>query len=276
VFGVDDDPTGIVFNPTTAFVVASPMPPAPGATTAAKFLFDTEDGQILGWNTDVPSPGSMTAVVAVDRGVGAVYKGLAIWSGHGKNRLYATDFHNNHVDVFDGSFNYVSKPWMFRDKRIPKGYAPFGIQTIDGLIYVTYAKQDSIGHDEIDGKGFGFVDAFRPDGKFVRRVASRGRLDAPWGVALAPKHFGEASGELLVGNFGSGEILRFSGKHHHHRFFWDAEGPLRMTAHKPIVIDGLWGISFGNGSLAGSKNTLYFASGPNGEADGLFGMIQKP
>lgn len=274
VFSVPGGPTGLVFNGTTSFVVATTMPPSPEATSAARFLFATEAGTILGWNPNVPSAGSTQAVVAVDRsGVGAVYKGLAIGSSGGKDLLYATDFHNGRVDVFDGSFALQTMPaGAFVDRRIPKGYAPFGIQNIGGHIFVTYAKQDRARHDEVDGQGFGYFVEYGADGRLLRRITGHGMLNAPWGLAKAPAGFGRFSGHLLVGNFGGHTIEAYRATRHG----WVPAGSvLRANGHK-LRIDGLWGIAFGKGSgtASGPANTLFFAAGPNDESHGLFGSIK--
>jgi uncharacterized protein (TIGR03118 family) len=262
-------PTGTVFNTsllTTDFVITG----STGATSAARFMFDSEDGTISAWN------GGPAAVIAATSKNGAIYKGLAIGqvtTGQSTaTYLFATDFHNNHVDVYDSSF--VLQDWgsAFVDPGIPDGYAPFGIQNIAGQIFVTYAKQDADAHDEIAGEGLGFVSAFGTDGSFHGRVASRGDLNAPWGLAWAPSDFGKFSGHLLVGNFGDGRINAFRST----ASGWEARGKLKGTNHRPISIDGLWGIGFGNGFASGPTNTLYFAAGPDGEAHGLFGSITAP
>jgi uncharacterized protein (TIGR03118 family) len=258
-------PTGVVFNGSSDFVVNGG-----GGMSAAKFIFDGEDGVITAWN------GGTAAVIAATSTNGAIYKGLAIGSvtttAGNANYLYATDFHNAHVDVYDGTF--VLKDWggAFVDPGIPAGFAPFGIQNIAGQIFVTYAKQDANAVDEINGKGLGYVSVFGTDGSFQGRVASRGRLNAPWGLAWAPSNFGKFSNHLLVGNFGDGRINAFRLTDEG----WDAHGRLKGTNHKSIRIDGLWGIGFGNGGGAGPTNTLYFAAGPDGENHGLFGSITAP
>jgi uncharacterized protein (TIGR03118 family) len=267
VVNVPGGPTGTVFNATTAFAVSSG-----GASGAARFLFATESGTILGWNPAVPPPPPSTqAQLAVDRSsVGAVYKGLAIGQVGSANFLYATDFHNNRIDVFDGTFALQSWPGAFMDPGLPMGYAPFGIQNLGGRIFVTFAKQDAAAHDEIAGEGRGFVDVFGTDGTFQGRVASRDDLNAPWGLAMAPTTgFGRFSGDLLVGNFGDGRINAFKWQRHE----WEEAGTLRGTDHRPVSIDGLWGIGFGNGAASGPTTTLYFAAGPDDEAHGLFGSI---
>lgn len=268
VVEVPGGPTGIVFNGTTHFPVSIET-----TTAASRFLFATEAGTILGWNSAVPSANSTHALVVADRSaVGAVYKGLAIGvAPDGKNYLYATDFHNGRVDVFGEDLTLKSWSGAFIDRHLPAGYAPFGIQAIGGRLYVTFAKQGVNAHDEVDGQGFGYVDEFSMNGVFLGRVASRGRLNAPWGLAMAPASgFGCFSGCLLVGNFGDGTINAYAPNP---RGVWRPCGTLRTTRGKRVVIDGLWGIGFGNGSASGPTTTLYFAAGPGGEAHGLFGKI---
>src|SRR5881409_576091 len=188
-------PTGIVFNSGPSFVVASGTKSGP-----ARFIFASEDGTISGWN---PAVAATQAVVGVDNSAGgAVYKGLAIASTAAGDRLYATNFHAGTVDVFDAGFHPVLGG--FTDGDLPSGYAPFGIRLLGGTIYVTYALQDADQHDDVAGEGHGFVNAFDTDGHLLRRVASRGRLNSPWGLAVAPSDFGEFSGNLLVGNFDDG------------------------------------------------------------------------
>src|SRR5438034_10805436 len=193
-------PTGIVFNGGSGFVVTSGAASGP-----ARFIFATEQGTVLGWN---PTVAATQAVVAVDNSAGgAVYKGLAIASTVAGDRLYAAHSHAGTVDVFDAGFHPVSAG--FSDAALPPGYAPFGIRNLGGAIYVTYALQDADRRDDVAGVGHGFVNAFDTDGHLLRRVASRGRLNSPWGLALAPADFGQFGGNLLVGNFGDGHINAF-------------------------------------------------------------------
>ncbi len=262
------NPTGIVFNGTTSFPVTD------GTNTAsARFIFASEDGTIRGWSPAVPPPPPSTqAWPLVNNSVaGAVYKGLALASTAAGDFLYATDFHNARVDVFDGALEPVTRDGAFTDPMIPPGFAPFGIQNVRGKIVVTYAKQDADAHDDVKGQGLGFVDVYDTDGVLLARAATRGLLNAPWGIAAAPAGFGRASGELLVGNFGDGHILRFAMTDDMLRF--EPRGALRGANGTAIAIDGLWGIAFGNGAAAGPANTLYFAAGPNDEGDGAFGRI---
>jgi len=254
-------PTGIVFNGTTDFVVTKPG----GASGVAAFIFAGEDGVISGWN---PVVDRTHAILAFDNSAaGAIYKGLALSATGTGNRLYAADFHNNRIDVLDNQFKPVTLPGNFSDPRLPAGFAPFGIQNINGNLYVTYAKQDAKREDEVAGPAQGFVNVFNANGQLIRRIASRGHLNAPWGLALAPADFGPFSNALLVGNFGDGRINAYDlpgGK-------W--LGQLSGANGKPLVIDGLWGMQFGNGIQNQPTNTLFFAAGPNDEANGQYGRI---
>jgi uncharacterized protein (TIGR03118 family) len=261
-------PTGVVFNGGAGFVVASGA-----AHGAARFIFASEAGMILGWNPGVPAAGSTQAQVAVDNSPsGAIYKGLAIATTSSGDRLYATDFHNGAVDVFDAQFHPVAGG--FTDPDLPAGYAPFGIRNLGGVIYVTYALQDADQHDDVAGVGHGFVDAFDLDGNLLRRVASRGRLNSPWGLAMAPADsFGKFAGDLLVGNFGDGGINAFDPNTVTGDGELQPQGQLHGAGGKPIAIDGLWAIDFGNGAVAGPKHVLFFTAGPLGEQHGLFGTL---
>jgi uncharacterized protein (TIGR03118 family) len=260
---VPGGPTGTVFNGSaTDFVVSQN-----GTSGAARFLFSTEGGTILGWT---PSVNGTVAVVGADRSsVGAVYKGLAT----ANDQLYATDFHNGHVDVFDSSFNLVSTSGGFTDPKVPKGFAPFGIQALNGDIFVTYAKQDAAAHDDVAVQGQAYVDEFTPTGALVAHVVNSGMknapLDAPWGLAVAPADFGSFGGDLLVANFGNGRISAYTKR----GSTWVYKGQLRQPDGTLIAIDGLWAIAFGNGSAAGPVDTLYFLAGPAAEQHGLFGSI---
>ena len=258
-------PTGVVFNASTGFVVKSGSAEGP-----ARFLFASEDGTISGWN---PGVMATTAVVAVNNSPsGAVYKGLTIATSAGAEFLYATNFHNGTVDVFDSNFNPV--PGGFADPSIPAGYAPFGIRAFDNVILVTYALQDADKHDDVPGEGHGYIDMFDTAGHLLSRVASKGQLNSPWGLALAPSDFGKFSSDLLVGNFGDGRIHAFdpSKKKGHGEF--QTRGPLHSADGPPIMIDGLWALSFGNGSAAGPANALFFTAGPLAEQHGLFGKLE--
>ena len=261
-------PTGQVFNPdTSAFIVRDKK----GHSGASAFIFDTENGTIDGWNPAVGAKGSNPSTVtevAHNRGAKAVYKGLAIaQASGGKTYLYATNFHSGRIEAYNSHFKRVSLPGgPFVDPQLPAGYGPFGIAEIGGELYVTFAKQDAMRHDDVAGPGHGFVDVFSNDGAFVRRLVTRGALNSPWGLAQAPAGFGQFSGDLLVGNFGNGHINVYSPATGAHL------GQLRRANDRPIVIDGLWGLQFGNGNAA-KTNQLIFSAGPDGEAHGLLGKI---
>lgn len=258
-------PTGVVFNGTTSFVVHNGTAQGP-----ARFLFASEDGTISGWN---PAVAATDALVAVNNSPsGAVYKGLAIASTPDGDFLYATNFHAGTVDVFDGSFNPVSGG--FKDPTIPEHYAPFGIRTFDNVVLVTYALQDADAHDDVPGEGHGYVNMFDTAGNFLTRVTEKGQLNSPWGLAFAPDDFGKFSGHLLVGNFGNGRIHAFDPGKRNGKGEFQHRGPLHSAGGKPIEIDGLWGLSFGNGANAGPTNVLFFTAGPFEEQHGLFGKLE--
>ena len=255
-------PTGTVFNPQNGA----------GDFNGDLFLFDSEAGIISGWRGALGT----TAEIGNDDFADAVFKGLAIGTadvGDGAQQyLYATDFHNGQVDVFDRTFAAQSWDGAFVDPMLPNGYAPFGIQTLNGMVFVTFAKTQAGSNDEAAGQGRGIVDSFATDGTFLGRVASHGLLNAPWGLAWAPGDFGRFSGDLLVGNFGDGKVIayRWNGQ------AWHQDGQLRGTNDEPIVIDGLWAIAFGGGQdlvKDGPANTLFFTAGPNEEEGGAFGTI---
>lgn len=250
-------PTGIVWNPNARQFLLAPMQPA-------VFIFATEDGTISAWN---PATSPTSAVLKVDNsGSGAIYKGLALATNSSGVFLYATNFRNGTVDVFDSTFKPATLSGSFSDPTIPAGYAPFGIDFIDGNLFVSYALQDAAKEDDVKGPGHGFVDVFDTDGHLIRRFASRGRLNSPWGMVRAPLDFGGFGTRILIGNFGDGRISAFSS-------YGDFRGQLRDSSRKPITIDGLWGLIFGTGAAA-SSNTLYFTAGVNDEADGLFGSLE--
>jgi uncharacterized protein (TIGR03118 family) len=260
-------PTGLVWNPSTAFLVPQP-PNNPPAT----FIFATEDGTIAAWAGGL-NPAN-EAVLAVDNAaLGAVYKGLVVGTNVHGVFLFATNFHAGTIDVFapNGSAGFRPATPMteidgdFTDPHLPAGFAPFGIQNINGDLFVTYAKQDADQHDDVAGPGQGFVDVFTTDGHLLRRFASRGPLNSPWGVARASFAFGRFSGAMLIGNFGNGHINAFDAK-------GEFLGPLRDLQGKPLVIDGLWALTLGGGRNS-SPDTLYFTAGPNDETNGVFGTI---
>lgn len=254
-------PTGIVFNASSDFKATQA-----GLSGSSAFLFAGEAGTISGWS---PSVDRTHAVTMVDNGASAaVYKGLATASFGGANFLYATDFHNNRVDVFDATFSKATLPGKFTDPTLPAGYAPFGIQAIGANIYITYALQSAAAHDEVHGAGLGIVDLFDSGGNFIKHlVAVGGALNAPWGVAIAPAGFGAFSGDLLLANFGDGKINVFD------PVTGSMVGTLSQANGQAIIIDGLWGIAFGNGVNNQPITTLFFTAGPGDEAHGAYGRI---
>jgi uncharacterized protein (TIGR03118 family) len=236
-------PTGIVYNGSSEFKID---------TWTSVFLFDTLDGTISGWSGFSPS----AALIAVTN-PGASYTGLAITSKASGNFLFAADAANNKVDIYDGSFNFVSS---FTDPAIPAGFAPFGIQDIGGQVYVAYAATSG-------GPG-GYIDVFDEDGTFVKHFAHGTPLNQPWGFAVAPANFGPLSNALLISNnIAAGTINGYNlttGK---------LLGTMPTTGGKPLTINGLWGIEFGGGSAAnGMTNQLFFTAGPN-DLEGFFGVI---
>jgi uncharacterized protein (TIGR03118 family) len=262
-------PTGVVFNDTPGFVIGE------GSHSGASlFIFATEDGTISGWNPGVDSTQAILAVDnsanAVDRfRLGAVYKGLAIGDPGAGPVIYATNFRDGVVEMYGASFQFMGSftdPGIRPDAKRP-GFAPFGIRNIDGLLYVTFAVQNVERHDDVAGPGNGFVDVFDLSGVFVRRFSTGGTLNSPWGLAIAPANFGPLSHHVLVGNFGDGRINAFDPA------TGVFAGQLEDQHGNPITISGLWGLTFGNGGLAGQTTELFFTAGINGESDGLFGRI---
>jgi uncharacterized protein (TIGR03118 family) len=266
--GAAGSPTGQAFNTfdqtSPDFVVSQK-----GASGPAFFLFATEDGTISGWN---PNVDATHALIAVDRStatdgagdVGAVYKGLTLVTTPAGKFLYASNFRFGTVDVFDSHFKLVNS---FTDPTIPHGFAPFGIHNIGGNLFVTFAKQKADKHDDLAGRGNGFVDEFAPNGSLIGRLVSRGKLNSPWAVTLAPSTFGAFGGDILVGNFGDGRINAYdpiTGKH---------LGRLSSPEGDPLTISGLWGLRFAPATPGAGPNTLFFTAGINQEADGLFGDI---
>jgi uncharacterized protein (TIGR03118 family) len=264
------NPSGQVFNSATnAFDVGT-------STTPAIFIVDSDSvganqspGEISAWDggatfvtetSPTGGPGGMTPA-------GAVFKGLAqATTSKAGPELFAADVANARIDVFNSHFQFVKTPGEFRDPRIPRGYAPYNVQNLNGLIYVTYGKQNAAKTDVVPGLGLGFVDVFTVNGQLVRHLVSRGPLDEPWGLAIAPSGFGPFGGDLLVGNLGNGWINVFNPENGRYL------GPLRNANGTPVAIDGLWGLRFGNSSFGGASS-LVFSSGPNGYADGLVGVL---
>ncbi len=269
--GTTSAPTGNIFNGTSDFVVTGPNGSGP-----SRFIFATEDGTISGWN---PNADPTNAIIGVDNSSsGAVYKGLAMGSVGSSNFLYATNFHAGTIDVFDAHFAPATLSGSFTDPNLPPCtndtttacFAPFGIQNINGNLYVTYALQKLPDkHDDQAGPGNGFVDVFDTNGHLLQRLISHGELNSPWGLALAPEGFGRFGKDLLVGNFGDGHINAYEIDTGSFR------GQLKDQRGNSITINGLWALGFGNGALAGPTDTLFFTAGINDEADGLFGSITK-
>jgi uncharacterized protein (TIGR03118 family) len=248
-------PTGTVYNGTSDFKINGFQTP---------FLFCTEDGTISGWYAGT------TAFIAVNNNTsGAVYKGMALASASGVNYIYVANFHAGTVEVYNGS--YASHSFgsnAFVDSTIPSGYAPFNIQLIGtNRLAVTYAKQDAAKHDNVPGPGNGYVDIYDTQGNLQFHLAHNIYLNSPWAVVLAPTSFSGFSGDLLVGNFGSGLITAFNAS----SGAWI--GNVQDINYLPVQIDGLWGLAFGNGGSGGPANTLFFTGGTFGQAHGRFGSI---
>ena len=259
VVAVPGNPTGIVFNGSTDFKVT-----ANGITGASPFIFVGESGTVSGWS---PAVDRTHAITAADTGGTALYKGLAIGAYAGANYVYAADFRNNRIDVYDAAFKKAALPGTFTDPNLPAGYAPFGIQANGDRIYVAYAQRAASGNDEVKGAGLGVVDVYDTAGNLVRRVTAGGALNAPWGLAVAPANFGDFSNALLVANFGDGRINAYNPA------TGTFIGTLAKSDKTPIVIDGLWGIAFGNGVNKQPTNTLFYTAGPGDEAHGAYGRI---
>jgi uncharacterized protein (TIGR03118 family) len=250
-------PSGIVFNSTSDFII-------PATGQVSKFIFGSENGKIYAW-----SSGDSARTVVDRSAMNAVYKGIELANDGSANFLFATDFHNGKIDVFDMSFNLIAtKP--FTDPMIPAGFAPFNIRLIDGDLYVTYAKQLAPdNHDDQKGPGNGYVNIFKTDGSLLKRFASEGTLNSPWGIEKAPQGFGQGKNVILIGNFGDGRINVYDAE----------EGEYLRQLQKsgmPVTIQGLWAITFPDNNIPGDNpNKLYFTAGPYDEAHGLFGYLTK-
>ncbi len=246
-------PTGQVFNTNAAA----------GAFHGDLFLFVSEDGTISGWRNALGT----TAEVLQLSSAANVYKGTTEATFNGHSYLYTANFRAGTIDVLKGDPAAPDLTSKFTDPGLPSGYAPFNIRVLGGNLFVTYALQDASKKDDVPGLGHGFVSFFDLQGNFIGRVASMGTLDSPWGLAIAPSSFGQFAGDLLVGNFGDGRINAFD-------FFTNAfEGQLLALDGSALTIDGLWGLTVGNGGNGGSSNKLYFSAGPDDEMNGLFGVI---
>ena len=255
--GAPANPTGQVFNGTGGFAIAG---------QPALFILDGQGGTISGWS------GGAAAATAFDDTVAhpaspAVYKGLAIGSVGTANFLYATDFHNSKIDVFDTNFTLpVAMQGLFVDPARIAGFAPFGITAVGTQLYVTYAMQDMAAHDEVLGAGLGYVDVFDMSGTFVSRFASQGVLNAPWGIAVAPAGFGSLAGDVLIGNFGDGHINAYTTA-------GATVGAMAVNSGGTVAIPGLWALVFGNGDPDKPVLTLFYTAGFANQTDGVFGTI---
>ncbi|HEX8188004.1 MAG TPA: TIGR03118 family protein, partial [Pyrinomonadaceae bacterium] len=265
-------PTGTVGNTTTDFVIPAPAGPAPTPTPGpASFIFASLTGNITAWNGS--SGAAAQVVVSMP---GHVWTGLAIGAATGGNRLYAADFAQNHIDVFNGAFAATTVPGGFVDASVPAGYAPYNIQNLGGSLYVTYAKVPAAPGPPEHGPGFGYVRKFTTDGVRVPGFAvNQGVLDTPWGLAIAPASFGAFGGKLLVGNFSDDGFISAYDPATGAAFVpaGQADNRLRDESGNPIVIDELWALQFGNGGNGGDANTLYFTAGIGEEEHGLFGKL---
>ena len=228
-----------------------------------QFLFVSEDGTISGWRGAL---GTM-AETLVPGSASNVYKGAAFATVGTHSYLYAANFRAGTIDVQKGDPAAPGLTGGFSDPSIPAGFAPFNIQKIGNSLFVTYALQDAAKHDDVAGLGNGFVDEFDLNGNLIRRVATQGTLNSPWGVTLAPAAFDALGGDLLIGNFGDGRINVFDPT------TASFLGQLDGADGSPLTIDGLWALTPGNGGGAGSPQSIYFSSGPDGETHGVFGVI---
>jgi uncharacterized protein (TIGR03118 family) len=251
-------PTGQVFNSSSAF-------------NGDLFIFASEHGIISGWRGSL---GTTAEILSNQSGAEAVYKGLAIATVGSNTYLYAADFHNNMITVIP-STGAPALSGNFVDPNLPAGYAPFNIQSINGMLYVTYALQDASKHDDVSGAGHGFVDVFNLQGVLQTRLITKGALNSPWGLAVAPGGFGSFGGDLLVGNFGDGAINAYDPL----TGAWMGE-LMDSSGTAPLVNQGLWGLKFGNGGNGGNLDELFFTAGIPGDGEvedhGLFGVIKAP
>lgn len=244
------NPTGIVAGPGTGFNVTENA-----KTGSSIFIFDTESGTIEGW---APSVDAAKTIVAYNGAAqGSVYKGLAF--DPATNHLFAADFANNQVQIFDNKFNLLGS---FTDTSLPRRYAPFDVAVLDGNLYVSFAERNQTHMDEVDGPGLGYVDVFSTSGTLIKQLIAQGPLNAPWGLTIAPQGFGTFAGDLLVGNFGNGWINAFdptSGA---------MLGTLSNPKGDPLTIKGLWALDNGPGT-----GTITFSAGPAAEMHGFLGLI---
>lgn len=251
----EGNPTGQVFDGTGSF-------------HGDIFLFASEDGTISGWRGALGT----TAEVLINRS-NAVYKGITLSSNATGPVLLVANFSEGTIDEYAPNGATLTLVGQFSDSKAKAGYAPFNVQNINGIVFVTFAKQDADKEDDVKGPGNGIIDTFNPvTGKFRRFATGKNaggklkEINSPWGLALAPKTFGKHADQLLVGNFGSGTIMSFEAD-------GDFEGLLESCDGGPVTIEGLWGLAFGNGGRAGTPDVLFFTAGPNDESNGLFGSL---
>ncbi len=250
-------PTGIVYNAGDAFLISKN-----GMSAPARYIFVGERGFVAGWNPDLSM--EQTVLAAGWAFAGPVYKGAAIAPVGQRDYLYVTNFRSGRVEIYNDHFQFVGS---MRPDGIPKQFSPFGIQMINGNLYITFALRDAMGEDDVPGPGNGYVAVMTPDGSSSRVLISQGLLDSPWGLAVAPEGFGEFGGALLVGNFGDGIV------HAYDLSTGMFLGTLTDSDNQALVIDGLWALSFGNGVMS-DEHSLYFTAGPDDETSGAFGEIE--
>jgi uncharacterized protein (TIGR03118 family) len=236
-----------------------------GSFNGDTFLFDNEDGTVSGWRTALGTAAE-TLVTGSDANV---YKGLTDATIGGIEYAYLANFRSGAIDVLRGNAAAPPLTGNFTDPNLPTGYAPFDVQNLNGILYVTYAVQDSAKHDDMPAPGNGIVDAFDLQGNLIRRLVSNGALNSPWGLALAPAGFGDVGGDLLVGNFGDGLINAYNAT------TGTFVETLTYPNGSPVSIDGLWALRFGVGGTPSTQNTLFFTAGPDGEMHGLFGELNQ-
>jgi uncharacterized protein (TIGR03118 family) len=255
--GATGSPSGTIYDGSGSFPIAAGAP--------ALFLFCTEDGTIQGWN---PNVNKTSSLIEWYTGDGSSYKGMTQAVVEGRHYLYVANFTKARIDVFGTNFQPITLPdGRFEDDDLPFGFAPFNVQLIGDNLYVAYALPDSEGGDSQFGAGLGVVDVFTTSGKLLHRLEDGMYMNSPWALTQAPGDFGIYSHDILVGMFGSGNIVAFdpvTGKF---------DGYLMDPSGNPLAIDGLWALSFGNNGSAGSSTVLYYTAGPNGEADGVLGTL---
>jgi uncharacterized protein (TIGR03118 family) len=262
-------PTGQVANTGTGFVISNGT-----SSNPARFIFSTLTGQIQAWGTPASRPMDAAQVKAAVPG--AVYTGLAMATARTGDQLYAANFAQGRIDVFDSTFTQVKQHFSaFRDLSLPKGFAPYNVQALNGKVFVAYAKPDPRTGRAVTGRGLGIVDEYTVDGQFVDRLASTDSLNAPWGLAIAPASWGTQAGSLLIGNFGDGRINIVEPKGHG-RFGHKIVGQVRdSVTGRALVIPYLWGLLQGTATTGGA-DALFFSAGIDNETHGLLGVLRKP